>query len=154
MVMPPPAAIRPKVNDPFEALVVASKVSSEVPGGVRVWGENEAVTPEGKFETESVTALVKPSSGVNEMTKDALWPGTRVSVLGSRVKVKFCAEAAPARASTRANTAIMAFIRLSFFISGCELDDYRRSAAQFRPQLKNVGRKNNCTREMRTVTVC
>src|ERR1700678_1950913 len=92
--MPPPAALSSTVNAPFAALVVASKVSNEVPGGVSVCGENEAVTPDGKFVADSVTALLKPSSGLNETTKDALCPGTRVSELGSRLKEKFgCAVA-------------------------------------------------------------
>ena len=116
MVMPPPAALRPRVNDPAEALVVASRVSKEVPGGVRICGENEAVTPDGKFETDRVTSLVKPSSGVNETTKDALWPGTRVSELGSMVKEKSCAVALWTQAKASIAIKSRALFRCNFFM--------------------------------------
>ena len=117
MVMPPPAAIRSRMNDPAVALAVALKVSNEVPGGVRDCGENDAVTPEGKFETDSVTRLVKPSNGVNDTTKDAVSPGTRVSELGSMVKSKSCAVAAWMKATARNKIKRPAFFRRNIFLS-------------------------------------
>jgi hypothetical protein len=116
-VIPPPSPVIYKVELPVAASLLASNVSNVVPGGFTGFGENDAVIPDGKFDTENVTGFVNPPVGLTEIKNDELWSGFSVSVSGWRVKLKFCVDAVLVKPRTRGNTANKAFIKLSFFIT-------------------------------------
>ena len=102
---------------PAVALLDAFNVNSVSPGGVTGLGENDAVTPEGRLETENVTGFVNPPVVVTDIRKEELSPGIRLIWLGEMVKLKSCAEAAPVMQNTMASMAKSTFIDLVCFIS-------------------------------------
>jgi hypothetical protein len=121
LVMPPPMPVIYSVFVPVVGLLSAVNVNSVVPGGVTGFGENEAVTPAGKLDTENVTAFVKPPVVVTETRKDELELGLTVNWLGSMVKLKSGGTSALANPKPNANTATDKLNQLIFFIRFSQL---------------------------------
>jgi hypothetical protein len=76
-VVPPPDAVMGIVKVPFAAVLLADRVSVEVPepGAGRVVGLRTAVTPRGSPEKERLTLELKPPSAVMEIADVVEFPG-------------------------------------------------------------------------------
>src|SRR5215467_7481667 len=88
--MPPPAAVTVTLVVPVAAVLVAEKVSVELPlpGAAIEAGLKLAVTPAGSPEAENDTAELKPPTTADEMVVVAEFPWATETLVGDALRIK------------------------------------------------------------------
>jgi hypothetical protein len=88
-VIPPPVAVATRLTVPVVAVLLAAKVSVELPlpGAAIEVGLNVAVTPVGRAETDSETAALNPPLTLVEIVLLPELPWTTERLVGEALKV-------------------------------------------------------------------